>query len=493
MQQAHLFVLAHGLWGHPGHMKVVERAIENLVAPVSPEKIVTVKPAAYRFWKTYDGIRRCAERLVAEVLYEIETLSAKENLKVVKISFVGYSLGGLVSRYAVGILLDLGVFDSIAPIFFCTFATPHVGVHFTKGRLIDHILNFLGQYAFGYTGQELFLASNLLGEMAQPKLRYYRGLELFEERLLMANIKNDRTVSFYTSYISEHLPFEQWLTTRIKYLKSVPEATFGKYVVRPKVVDLQRLFRDSRHTTNVQEATPLIRRHRALRVGVIVLLCLFFLPFYIPIVLCVTFYVSAFSVLKVKLTAGPKVGQLWDQVHESVYLGGPHLNVKEGEKRRRARDSKHKGVKGEAAEITGGAMEGALQLGEDPASDSSTDVSQVTSRDKLGPARKFDSDEYDRLMDKYKDTLHDPDETTFPLFDAHTVAKLEPVQKTAIAHLNQLQWVKLPVYHDSFNAHGSIVARRGERLNPKGTCTIYLWSSLLRNHLRETSPENGNL
>jgi len=64
---------------------------------------------------TYDGIELGGERVCQEVEEEIEKL-AKAGQDIKRLSFVGYSLGGLVARYAVGLLESKGFFEKIKPV-----------------------------------------------------------------------------------------------------------------------------------------------------------------------------------------------------------------------------------------------------------------------------------------------------------------------------------------------------------------------------------------
>lgn len=82
-KDVHLFVFVHGLWGGPNHMQTIETSVKELLSEVSDEEIVTLKPSSFRFWKTYDGIRMNAQKVIAEIFYEIETLK-KSNLNVTK-------------------------------------------------------------------------------------------------------------------------------------------------------------------------------------------------------------------------------------------------------------------------------------------------------------------------------------------------------------------------------------------------------------------------
>jgi predicted esterase len=64
---------------------------------------------------TYDGIELGGERVCKEVEEEIERLEGLGQ-QIKKLSIVGYSLGGLISRYAVGLLESRGFFDKVEPV-----------------------------------------------------------------------------------------------------------------------------------------------------------------------------------------------------------------------------------------------------------------------------------------------------------------------------------------------------------------------------------------
>jgi dienelactone hydrolase len=64
---------------------------------------------------TYDGVELGGERVTGEVEQTLERLE-KSGQKIKKISFVGYSMGGLVARYAIGLLYKKGWFDKLEPV-----------------------------------------------------------------------------------------------------------------------------------------------------------------------------------------------------------------------------------------------------------------------------------------------------------------------------------------------------------------------------------------
>jgi alpha/beta superfamily hydrolase len=64
---------------------------------------------------TYDGIELGGERVANEVEARLEELK-KDGHDIKKFSITGYSLGGLVARYAIGLLYHSGVFETIQPV-----------------------------------------------------------------------------------------------------------------------------------------------------------------------------------------------------------------------------------------------------------------------------------------------------------------------------------------------------------------------------------------
>lgn len=127
---------------------------------------------------------------------------------------VGYSLGGLIARYAIGLLYTAGVFDEITPVNFTTFATPHLGTRTPLLGWNNHIFNVMGARTLSTSGQQLWLIDDfrksgrpLLALLADPESIFMRALSSFKIRSLYANIVNDRAVPFYTACISPIDPF----------------------------------------------------------------------------------------------------------------------------------------------------------------------------------------------------------------------------------------------------------------------------------------------
>lgn len=64
---------------------------------------------------TYDGIELGGERVANEVEARLQELKTNGH-NIEKFSITGYSLGGLVARYAIGLLYHKGVFEQIQPV-----------------------------------------------------------------------------------------------------------------------------------------------------------------------------------------------------------------------------------------------------------------------------------------------------------------------------------------------------------------------------------------
>lgn len=224
----------------------------------SDTHLVVYSAKSFELYYTYDGIDVCGARVANEVETQISLLQAADKL-VTKLSIVGYSLGGLISRYCIGLLYQRGLFDpvpdsdpdspsasmfsesaidaqnsqdgartprGIKPVLFTTFATPHVGVVSLGAGPLATAYNFVGSYALSYTSKQLFLKdaylfppnpkSNsasasakapLLQVMADPTRPFYKGLAAFESRVLYANIVNDHRTEWYTGGISTIDPY----------------------------------------------------------------------------------------------------------------------------------------------------------------------------------------------------------------------------------------------------------------------------------------------
>ena len=142
-----------------------------------------------------------------------------------KLSIVGYSLGGLVARYTIGLLYSKGWFEKIKPVNFTTFATPHLGVKTPLLGVQYKVFNFLGSRTLSKSGRQLFTIDNfrdtnrpVLSVLADPGSIFMLALAQFRHRVLYANIINDRSAPYYTTSISATDPYTNLDAVSIKYL-----------------------------------------------------------------------------------------------------------------------------------------------------------------------------------------------------------------------------------------------------------------------------------
>lgn len=185
---------------------------------------------------TYDGIELGGERVAHEIEETLERLAA-QGCHIKKLSVVGYSLGGLVARYAVGLLQANGWLDKLEPVNFTTFASPHVGVRSPIKGFPNHIWNVLGARTVSMSGRQLFMIDQfretgkpLLSVLADPDSIFMRGLAKFKHRSVYGNIVNDRSTVFYTTGICKVNPFTDPETTNFNYVKGYEPVVIDPHV-----------------------------------------------------------------------------------------------------------------------------------------------------------------------------------------------------------------------------------------------------------------------
>lgn len=154
---------------------------------------------------TFDGVEMGAMRIFHELMHFVN------KTPVSQISIVGYSMGGLWARYLVGLLEECEFFDSVKPVNFATFATPHLGTCFWKQSASTCLLNGLARAFLGPSGVDLMSkgSDGILDKMAEKSSVYMTGLGRFQNLLLFCNAIGDRTVRFWTSFITDKHPFNK--------------------------------------------------------------------------------------------------------------------------------------------------------------------------------------------------------------------------------------------------------------------------------------------
>lgn len=218
------------LWGNPSHLDYVASSLKQ--RHEGRLHILCAKANSGNY--TYDGIETGGERVAHEIEETMEALE-KEGQKITKLSVVGYSLGGLIARYAIGLLNSQGWLDKVQPVNFTTFASPHVGVRTPLKGISGHIWNELGARTVSISGQQLFMIDSfrdtgrpLLSVLADPESIFIQGLKKFKNRSVYANMVNDRSVVFYTAGLSKVDPFYDLENMNINYVED-----YDRVIVNP--------------------------------------------------------------------------------------------------------------------------------------------------------------------------------------------------------------------------------------------------------------------
>ncbi|KAF8595042.1 DUF676-domain-containing protein [Ceratobasidium sp. AG-I] len=218
-KNVHFLALVHGMWGSPAHLRSVEEMIHGKFADTKGDtEIATLRVQTNADSFTYDGLDWGAERAVKEIYAEVEALEKDGLKKVTKFSIVGYSLGGLISRYAIGILYQRGFFRNVKPVNFTTIATPHIGLPRFKG-FVGYAMHKLGPIMLSRTGRQFYGEDKdnwssdakegrpLLEVMADKNSLFFKALVSFPNMTIYGNAVHDMTVTYCTALIEPYDPF----------------------------------------------------------------------------------------------------------------------------------------------------------------------------------------------------------------------------------------------------------------------------------------------
>ncbi|KAH9962565.1 putative serine esterase-domain-containing protein [Russula dissimulans] len=216
-QNVHLLVLIHGLFGNPSNLASMHRIIEEThikESSLGPDgaTLHVMLPETNQAGSTCDGIDWGGERVAEEIFLEIEALE-RDGKTVTRFSVTGYSLGGLVARYAVGILHQRKFFVTVTPVNFNTIATPHIGL-LAYPSFFSRLSSLLGPKLLSRTGEQFYgvekwsnTGKSLLEVMVDPGRMFFQGLKLFSHIRIYANAINDLGVPYMSAYLDLEDPF----------------------------------------------------------------------------------------------------------------------------------------------------------------------------------------------------------------------------------------------------------------------------------------------
>lgn len=281
----HFAFLVHGYNGQPADLRYLRCAMATIAEKelgcndksnnpkeISSQDRVVIHSCQTNYGQTGDGIAKGGTRILEEILSVIREHSTRstdddEEAVDITVSFIGNSLGGLYSRYAIARLAELSSATDEQFILlegnirlhlniFCSTATPHLGIsghtYFSLPRTAEIGIGKI----MGQTGRDIFRISDLVRVMCTCP-SYLEPLRLFRKRIAYANayctdfvvptstaafLNPDSTYPHYTTTPTKDLDGESQTSS---YKRGMVVATFntppGKSGSRPATpIDLSQ-------------------------------------------------------------------------------------------------------------------------------------------------------------------------------------------------------------------------------------------------------------
>lgn len=202
-----LIILVHGNHGFASDWNITETCIRSLKLDHKFQHIEIRRSSINEFLSTHDGIDVCGERLVIEITGWLnEVQKNKINVKV-HLTVISHSLGGLISKYALGILHEKEdkPLENITLQSYVALNTPFLGVRIHKDvwwrRPIQH---FLLRRTHGRTGYQLLQEDEeqILHTMSDLKHPSMIVLKKFNNRFIVST-NNDFIVSHVSACLQD--------------------------------------------------------------------------------------------------------------------------------------------------------------------------------------------------------------------------------------------------------------------------------------------------
>ncbi|KAF8647749.1 hypothetical protein AX16_006584 [Volvariella volvacea WC 439] len=312
MTQIHLLVIIHGLWGNPEHVGELDRIVREAHGDREKEgvRLHVLLAKTNSEDSTYDGVDWGGERVAREVKAEVAALK-EAGEEVVKFSVTGYSMGGLVARYLIGVLHQQGFFKVVTPVNFNTFATPHIGLP-KYPTLVSALGHSLGKTMLSRSGKQFLLVDEwsksgrpLLEVLADPSHVFYQGLALFQHLRVYANAVNDVTVPYPSAVIEGEDPFVDHKTNGMHIELHETYAPLIKRYTRPLRTNerpsaLAKSWRSLKLNSNLQQPRTVEASDLSTRVLVYTALPVL-LPILVPYVLTKVHMAAKTSKARIKL------------------------------------------------------------------------------------------------------------------------------------------------------------------------------------------------
>lgn len=405
--------------------------------------------------------------MMIELFDELKKLVDDEK-KVTKISIIGYSLGGLVSRYIIGELEKMDFFDTVEPVYLASFASPHLGVWFFKKH--QPLLNILGYNVLGLAGSQLFIKDEEKILLKLTEGDYIIGLRKFKKRFCFANVRHDRTVSFYTAFMTNKNPFdENWeeLSLSFKFEEDIiPTYNIKGKNIRPHIVN----FKTSKFKTQKEEEQFQIVKK--LKYTGIILLFSLILPIWIPVVFTVTSIGSIFSYIIVKNHRKPDLHGLLLKSQTKTFGSIDNSELESTS----LLETQMVNIRDRIDEVTGDTLEQVINIPDYERSE--LDKEEQETKDELKQT-------LENLHLKCDEIFKNPKVEETKLFENSTEIPLDEDRKKIHDRLNELDWYKFAVFVNVLNAHDGIVARKGlKKSTIKGIAVITFFADLINEDMK---------
>jgi Putative serine esterase (DUF676) len=248
IKRVHVIFCVHGWIGCPQDLGYVHHACEEQANKLQNELHRESEPfyvytCVSNHGKTNDGIQAGGERVADEIRQFLQRVQEKHqrwedglsSLEEITISMIGYSLGGLYSRYALPRILEplqrlpsttaAGTSTSIprasslppppppilTPKVFCTIATPHLGsdghTYFPFPKPLQNVFGWFSQ-----TGRDLFHRSDVIHRTVTDPI-FVEPLLRFERRVAYANTYESdmMTPTSTAAFLSPNSPLEHFI------------------------------------------------------------------------------------------------------------------------------------------------------------------------------------------------------------------------------------------------------------------------------------------
>nr|CCC95741.1 unnamed protein product [Trypanosoma congolense IL3000] len=254
-----LVVLQHGSHGTHMDLGCVSQCLEAL----DPSTVVWQTGCNERHF-TDDGIIPCGERLASDLMDEIRNLcSAPQSSDngddmggeepVLHISFICYSMGGLIVREALPRLYSAIEREEdklqVEWKMYCTIATPHLGVRQMPSPIRYYVGRLLA-YVYSTSYGDMFLHSNVLTERLLSE-RHLACLAAFKRRLVVSSV-NDILVPLLSSGLMLP-PSEREPQDGVQKNDEKNFCAFTEDEMRDKLVRITEVREDQWHTNRFPE------------------------------------------------------------------------------------------------------------------------------------------------------------------------------------------------------------------------------------------------